>query len=88
MKIKRDYVLSQFVDEWIVVPLGGESDRLHGVLSLNETGAFLWNIVNEDDKTEEELVSALIGEYEVDLQTAKNDVRNFVDKLKELDCIG
>ena len=42
MKIKDNYVLQTMADEYIVVPVGEEADRVHGIIKLNETGAFLW----------------------------------------------
>ena len=49
---------------------------------LNETGKFLWERL-EKGTDEEALVAALLGEYDVDEQTARKHVALFVGKLNE-----
>ncbi len=43
------------------------------MISLNGAGAFLWKQLAED-KTEQELLSAMLEEYETDEATAKADI--------------
>ena len=42
MKIKSGFVLRQLADTWVVLPLLSQSLNFNGMLTLNETGAFLW----------------------------------------------
>ena len=87
MKIKNDYVLQNIADEYLVVPIGEESDRLHGIIKLNEAGAFLWkNMVNKS-VSKEEAVNILIRQYNVDPKTALNDVEKFIEQLVLIGCI-
>ena len=51
-------------------------------LSLNETGAVLWKTL-EKGATKEQLVKALLAEYDVDEATAEKDVSAFIEKLQE-----
>lgn len=87
MKIKEGFVLQELVDEYIVVPVGDEADRIHGVIRLNETGAFLWNLLSQKDQTAEDLVTELTREYLTDPDTAKGDVAGFIESIKELGCL-
>lgn len=48
--------------------------------TLNEVGAFLWAHLDEP-KSQEDLVRALVCEYEVDASTAESDVALLVSAL-------
>ena len=82
MKIKDGLILKEVADSFIVVAVGEAVKNFNGIINLNETGAFLWKIL-ENGATEEELVKALLSEYDVDEATAKNDVAGFIGKLTE-----
>jgi len=80
MKIKEGYILREVAGNNIIVAVGGESVTFDGIKTLNETGAFLWRNI-EKGMDEEMLVKAMLDEYEVDEQTAKTDVKEFVSLL-------
>ena len=80
MKLKEGYVLREVAGNYIVVAVGVAVKNFNGVINLNESAAFLWQQLLED-KTEEQLVTALLGEYEVSEEIAKRDVKAFVEKL-------
>ena len=81
MKIKEGFLLRKVAGETVVLPVGGELD-LNMMITLNDTGAFLWEqLASETD--ENELVAALLAEYDVDEATARKSVAAFVKKLNE-----
>ena len=86
MKIKDGFILREVAGNFIVVAVGSAVKQFNGVITLNETGSFLWKQL-EKGCTEEQLKTALLGEYDVDKDTAKADVTAFVEKLKECDAI-
>ncbi len=81
MKIREGFVLRQVADATIVVPSGTASLDFNGMITLNETGAFLWKLL-ESDTDEEAMVSAMLKEYDVDEKTAKAGISKFVARLK------
>lgn len=81
MKIKEGYILREVAGSYVVLPLGDATIDFNGMASLNETGSFLFEKMQQEI-TEEELVNALLERYEIDEETAKTDVNNFVNKLK------
>ena len=83
MKIKEGFMLKQVCEEFMVVPVGAASVDFKSVIRLNETGAFLWKLMAEKDCTEEELVEALLAEYDVAREIAANDVHRIVEQLRE-----
>lgn len=82
MKIKEGFILREVAGSYLVVAVGKAVKEFNGVVNLNETGAFLWKLL-EKSAAEEEMVNALLEEYDVDRATAEADVKSFVDKLLE-----
>lgn len=82
MKIKDGFVLRNICDEYIVVAVGRQTLDFKGLIKLNETGAFLWEQL-KNERSEEELLTALCAEYAVDEATAKADIAAFLASLKE-----
>ena len=83
MRIKKDFTIQKVGDSYIAVAVGETSKTFHGMVRLNETGAFLWKKMTEADRTVDELVDALLAEYEVDRETATRDVENLVNRFRE-----
>jgi len=86
MMLKKDFVLRQVAQTWIVLPLGEETVNLSGILTLNDSGAMLWQKM-EQGADRAALVQALTDEYEVSVQQATADVAEFIEKLTRAGCI-
>ena len=80
MKIRDTYILRSVAGENLVVSIGSEVN-FNSIITLNETGKFLWENLLEEN-TAEGLVAALLSEYDVDKQIAERDVAAFIEKLK------
>ena len=63
MEAKR-FVLRKVAGENILVPVGNTALTFNGLVTLNESGAFLWKHM-EKNRTREELVQEVLQEYEV-----------------------
>ena len=81
MKIKPGYILREVMDIFVIIGVGSEAYTPNEILSLNETGAFLWCIL-EKGAEKPELVAALQREYDTDPQTAERDVDVFLEMLR------
>jgi len=84
MKIKSDFVMREVAKSHVVVPTGKAALDFSGMMTLNETGAFLWRQL-EVGKTESELLAALLEDYDIDETTAQADIFEFLVKLKTAD---
>ena len=82
MKIKADYVLRQVMDTYLILGIGSEAYAPNQIMTLNETGAFLWRMLTEGAE-KGEMVSGLMKEYAVDAETAEKDVDVFIAQLRE-----
>lgn len=86
MKIKSDFTIRNIAGTWVALPLGEAVIDFTGMLTLNESGLLLWHTL-ENGATSEELVQALLKEYEVSAEQAASDVAAFIAKLEAAGCI-
>ena len=83
MRINKDFTVQKVGAQFVAVPVGETSKTFHGMVRLNETGAFLWQRLAEREMTEAELVDALLAEYDVSREIAERDVHRVVESLSE-----
>lgn len=81
MKIKEGFLLRQIAGQTVVLPTTGDLN-LNIMITLNETGTFLWEQMQQET-SEAELTAALLKEYDVEEAVAKESVAAFVKKLRE-----
>ena len=83
MQINKDFTIQKVGEQYVAVPVGETSRSFHGMVRLNETGAFLWKALAARDMTEAELTDALLAEYDVSREIAERDVHRVVEALRE-----
>ena len=82
MKIKEGFMLRTVAGQTIVVPVGNAAVSFNGMISLNESGAFLWSkLSGENDR--DGLINALLEEYDVTKELASCGVDMFLKKIRE-----
>lgn len=86
MKIKDDFILKKIAGSYVVVPVRKRAVDFSGIIKLSESGAFLWELL-EKGAERDELVAALLGEYDVDEATASADADRFINSLNEAGLI-
>ena len=86
MKIKSDFILRKVADSYVVVPVGKLTLDFNGIITLNETGAFLFELLQKGAEREE-LIEKLLAEYEVAKERAAADVDIFLEKVKAADVL-
>lgn len=87
MKIEKEFILREIAGDYVIVPTGQTALEFNGLITVNEIGAFIWKKLDQDI-TEDELVQAILEEYEVDEETARNDMEEFLDRLTECKILG
>ncbi len=83
VKIKSGYILREVAENNVVIPVGEETVNFNGIMTLNDSGAFLWSILSARDVDEKELVDAMLEEYEIDEKTASEDIKDFIATISE-----
>ena len=86
MKIKGEYVLREIAGEYILVPIGNTAMEMNGMITLNEVGVFIWNKLKEAC-TREELLIEILNSFEIDEESAKSDLDEFLQQLEEANLI-
>lgn len=69
-------------NEYVLVPIANNIADMNSVYTLNETGAFIWEHIN-GSKNVKELITDLMEEYEIDENTARDDVFSFIGEMKK-----
>ena len=85
-QVIKESVLRQLADNWVVLSLADATVNFNGMITLNESGALLWNTL-EGGADADALVAALLKEYAVSEQQARADVAEFLDKLQSVGCL-
>lgn len=81
MRVEKEFVLREVVGDYIIIPTGKTVLDFNGLITVNEVGAFLWNLLQED-VTEDDLVREVLAEYEVDEKVAREDIQEFLGNLE------
>ncbi len=82
MRVKEGYMLREIAGTWIVVPIGARVVEFNGLISLTETSALIWQMI-EDGAKKEEILNRILTEYDVDKETAMKDLDEFIDQAIE-----
>ena len=80
MKIKEGFLLRNVAGNYVIVPVGDDAVEFNGIVTLNESGKFLWDLL-ENEITKEELLRKFMEEYNVPEETAKADIKDFMQTL-------
>ena len=73
MKIKEGFVLRTICGQNVVSGEGTANVNFSKLVSLNDSAAYLFKAVGQEDFTPERLADLLLEEYEVDRETALKD---------------
>lgn len=82
MRILEGFHLRQIAGELIAVPTGPVAAKLSGLAVMNETAKVLFDLL-QTDRTEDELVNAILEEYDTTADIARADVQAFLALLRE-----
>ena len=80
MKIEKEFILREIAGEHIIVPTGETVLQFNGMITVNDLGLVLWELL-QNDITEDEMVEKVLEEYEIDEQTARSDIQEFIGSL-------
>ena len=79
MKLKAQLVKREIAGDTILVPVGETTTKLQGLLTINETGAAIWDALPEAEN-EEAIVERLYEAFDVERDVLRQDVHAFVAK--------
>ena len=80
MRINKEFVLREIAGDYIIIPTGKTVLEFNGLITVNEVGVSLWNMLQEE-VTEDDLVQGILDEYDVEEEVAREDIREFINNL-------
>ena len=87
MKANPGFVLRNVVDEYILMPTGDNIGKFNGTVLLNEVSALVWEKL-QNPISREDLLKAILDEFEVEKAVAAADLDALLAKLKEYGVIS
>ena len=88
MKLNNDFLIHDTGNGEMLIPVGEETKKFHGVIKLNATGSEIVHLLEEEDLSLDALLEHFYNEYpDDDKEVIKTSVTEFVNKLKEVNAI-
>lgn len=86
MQIRKQFSLREVAGEYLLIPMGESAIDLNGMITTNEVGATIWELLPQvcDEK---ELIERLLQDYEVERTELEADVRNFLQSLRHMGIV-
>ena len=81
-KVKDCFMMKEVAEDFIVFPRGEEAIQSPEVLVFNETGAFVWKLLENGD-TAEEMAEKLAEKYGITKEQANGDITDLLKKMEE-----
>lgn len=86
MERKKELILREIAGDYALIPVGDTVLKNNGLFSLTETAARIWQLLPAAE-SQEQIVDALLEEYDVERAVLEADVAEFLDQLRELEIL-
>ncbi len=80
MRRSCEFLARQVAGRYVIVPVGQAAEKFSGMITINETGKFLWDLL-EQEQTEQSLADAVVQTYGIDHEKALHDVKAFLEPI-------
>lgn len=78
--MNKEFVLREIAGDYIIIPTGKTVLEFNGLITVNEVGVSLWNML-QNEITLDGLVQGILDEYDVEEEVAREDIQEFLDTL-------
>lgn len=88
MKLKSGFVLREVCGQKVIVAEGLEAVDFGHLISLNDSAANIWQIAQQQgDFTVDSIAQKICQQYDIDLNTAQNDIKSLLESWKNLGIV-
>ena len=88
MKLNDEFLIHQGENGEILIPVGNETKRFHGVVKLNNTGSEIVHLIENKDMSLDDILNHFYNECpNDDKDEIKEGVSSFINKLREIHAI-
>ena len=81
MKIRDGFVVREVAGQCVVIALGAATKDFNGMIKLNSSGKLIFEKLSVGAELED-IVEAMVSEYDIDADSARRDALNFIEKLQ------
>ena len=86
MKVNKKFILRKVAKEHLLIPTGEMALKVKGLVAMSESANLLYQKL-QAGCTREDLIAALLAEYDVPAETAGQDVDAFLDQMRQLEML-
>jgi hypothetical protein len=86
VEIKKELLKREIAGESFLIPLGKTTYEANGLYARTELGGFIWDQLPQAE-SEEDILRAILAEYDVDEATARADLTEFLNKLRAMNIL-
>jgi len=79
-------VYRRIADEYILVPIRQQVADLNYIYTLNEIGAFIWELIDGKSNIKQ-ILKNITAAYDVEEKAAKDDLISFISQLLKIKAI-
>ena len=87
MHIVPGFIVREIAGDTVAIPCGAAATKLSGLIALNGSGKFLFDLL-QSPQTEQSLLKSMLDTFDVDENTALSDIREFLDTLRNCDVLS
>ena len=88
MKLNEEFLIHKSDNGEILIPVGNETKRFHGVVKLNDTGSEIVHLIENNDMSLEDILNHFYNECpNDDKEVIKQGISEFINKLREINAI-
>jgi len=87
MRKKTGIQKRQVCGENFLIAMGAENIDMNAIINLNETAAFLWDAMGDEEFSVEELVGKLTEEYEVGEAEAREHIETLLSEMQKANVV-
>ena len=82
MLLKNTFIFKEIGEEGMLIPIVGGNVNASKIFNLNETGTYIIKKLMDDVEIED-IIKAMLDEYQVDRKTLESDLNEFIKELKK-----
>ena len=86
MKTNKGVIYRNIAGEHVLIPVGSIAMDQNGMFVMTELGGQIWQMV-DGGATKEEIITALLKEYEVEESRLRADVEDFLQRMIDKNLI-
>lgn len=86
MKVRNNFILRKIADDYLLIPVGETALKVQGMVALSESGCMLYQML-QTGCARDDLLAAMLREYEISSDTAAADIDSFLDQMRELEML-